>query len=313
MDELSLAQVVARQAGMISRAQALRHMSEGALRNNLGRRWRVVLPGVYATSLSPLTMQQRLWAARLYAGANMRFTDVTVLATCGVRYLPADTDLHLLVPWEQTRKPFDFVKVTRTRYLPDPVPFGSFAGVPVERALVDFASRTRDRRAATAVFADAVQRRIASLDRLEAAAALATRRSRKCPQTVVVDLRAGIRSAPEQDFRDIAMRAHAPMPLFNPLIELPTGRRISPDALIEDCGLIHETNGRTAHAEEDLFESMQERHDALTTAGFTVLHNSPRRLWTDSALVRTEWEQCACRLTGKGMPPGVVILRRGPA
>lgn len=100
--------------------------------------------------------------------------------------------------------------------------------------------------------------------------------------------------------------------LFNSLLRLPSGRCISPDALIEECGLVHESNGRAAHEEEDLFESMQERHDVMTSAGLTALHNSPRRLLTAADVVEAEWRQCAARLAGRGLPAGVVLLRRGP-
>ena len=58
---------------------------------------------------------------------------------------------------------------------------------------------------------------------------------------------------------------------------------------------------------------MQERHDVMTTAGLTVLHNSPRRIDRDGGTVLKELETCYLRDRGKGLPPGVVILRRGAA
>jgi very-short-patch-repair endonuclease len=75
--------------------------------------------------------------------------------------------------------------------------------------------------------------------------------------------------------------------------------------LIESSAVIHETNGRMAHAREDLFEDMQERHDALTAEGFTVLHNSPRRLRAEDRDVVAEVERCHVRYAGRGLPPGV--------
>ena len=107
-----------------------------------------------------------------------------------------------------------------------------------------------------------------------------------------------------------------PAPLWNCLLELPNGQRISPDARFADAGLIHKTNGRKFHSPEEagesVFEDMQRRHDALTAAGLTVLHNSPRRISIESQAVIGQVETCYVRDAGRGLPSGVIILRAGP-
>lgn len=314
MTHLSLMAVLDAQLGIVSRNQALASLSEQALRRRLSAGWQVIFPGVYATFREALTQEQRLWAAYLFAGESAMFTDRLVLEAVGIRFLPEEDpeQLHVLLPWEHRRKSRSFLKVTRTRYLPESLLLGDFPAAPLDRALVDFGVRVRDERAVLAVLADAVQRRMVSVGALEKGLRIAPKQGRAGLTAAVDALRAGIRSVPEQDFRVIASGARTPPVLFNPLLQLPSGRRISPDALIEECGLVHETNGRLAHAEEDLFESMQERHDAMTVAGLTVLHNGPRRLRNDPRLVSLEWRDCVRRLSGHGMPPGVVVLRRGP-
>ena len=302
------------QLGVISRSQALTCLGEKGVRRRLSAGWQVLFPGVYATFREPLSQEQRMWAALLFAGAGAVFTDRLVLEAAGIRFLPEEDPehLHMLLPWEQRRKSRSFLYVTRTRYLPEPHPLGGFPAAPLDRALIDFGVRIRDERIVLGVLADAVQRSKVSVGQLEKALRVSPKQGRAAPAAAVDALRVGVRSVPEQDFRVIASGVRTPPVLFNPLLQLPSGRRISPDALIEQCGLVHETNGRMAHAEEDLFESMQERHDVMTTAGLTVLHNGPRRLRTDPALVSLEWKDCARRLAAQGMPPGVVILRRGP-
>jgi hypothetical protein len=57
---------------------------------------------------------------------------------------------------------------------------------------------------------------------------------------------------------------------------------------------------------------MQQRHDALTAAGFTVLHNTPRMIAQSGSRIVREMETCYLRDAGKGLPPGVVMLRPGP-
>jgi hypothetical protein len=255
-----------------------------------------------------------MWAAQLYCGNGVRFTDRVVLEAFGIRFLPDEDpeQLQALIPWEQTRKSLSFLKVTRTRFLPEPQWVNGFPTTPLARALVDFGLRARDERVVLGVLADAVQRNKVSVGALEKALRIAPKQGRAATAAAIEALRAGIRSVPEQDFRAIAQGVRTPPVLFNPLLQLPSGRRISPDALIEQCGLVHETNGRLAHAEDDLFESMQERHDVMTAAGLTALHNPPRRLLSDSRLVAIEWRQCARRQAGLGLPPGVSVLRRGP-
>jgi very-short-patch-repair endonuclease len=77
------------------------------------------------------------------------------------------------------------------------------------------------------------------------------------------------------------------------------------DALIPSSAVVHETNGRQAHAREDLFEDMQERHDALTASGFTVLHNSPRRIRARPREVLAQVERCHQLYDPRGLPRGV--------
>jgi hypothetical protein len=116
-------------------------------------------------------------------------------------------------------------------------------------------------------------------------------------------------SVAEGWFRRLAIGCRELPPLlYNRRLKLPGGRVIVPDALALEAGLVHETNGRGPHEREDLFESMQERHDAMTTAGLTVLHNSPRRLRARGQTVIGEFCVCYLANAGRGLPPGVVLL-----
>jgi hypothetical protein len=76
---------------------------------------------------------------------------------------------------------------------------------------------------------------------------------------------------------------------------------------------VHETNGRSAHRREDLFEDMQVRHDAMTEAGLTVLHNAPRRIALRGREVIAQFERCYLRDVGRGLPPGVELLAEDEA
>ena len=311
-----LAQVLEQQHGVITRRQSLEHLSESAVLERLGRRWQVLLPGIYVAHTGPVTDLQRLWAALLYGGKDAMLDDTTALRESGSNYLPDDTQIRVLVPDTVQRASRDFVTLRRTIYLPRPVfGRGNVRLAPMARALADFALRYDDERTVRAVLASAVQRRQVSLDQLDHELKIAPARGKKRFVRVLEELHSGVRSAPEGDVRGLVATSKVlPLPLYNCLLGLPDGRKISPDLLLEEAALVHETNGRKPHfEEEDAFDSMQERHDAMTVAGLTVLHNSPRLIRTDGGRVLADLETCYLRDRGKGLPPGVVILRRTAA
>jgi hypothetical protein len=163
---------------------------------------------------------------------------------------------------------------------------------------------------AHAILADAVGRGLARLDVVVEEVTHVTGAGSGLARRAVIEVASGARSAPEVDFVKLcrSMR-ELPDPLLNPLLELPDGRRVSPDALFPGTPLVHEVNGRAFHGEEDTFESMQARHDAMTAAGLTVLHNSPRRIRRDGSAVLAEVVSCYRRLAGQDLPSGVRVLR----
>jgi hypothetical protein len=311
MDPVS--EFLACQDGLIARSQALLVISVSTLRHQLGRRWMIVLPGVYAGFTGALSDRQRKRAALLYAGKRALLADVTSLADLGVRFVPQQRSIHVQIPSVEHRASRGFVVVRRTHRLPPSRLLNGLPYCPPERALVEASARLGDQRTARAMIADAVQRQIAHLDGLEAELPHLSGRGSGVARRAISDVLAGARSAPECDFLDLCRRdRRLPEPLTNPLLRLPGGRTISPDALFLDAGLVHETNGRGPHAHEDGFEDMQERHDAMTTAGLTVLHNAPRQLRLEGTRVTSEVLACYQRLAGRGLPPGVILLRKGP-
>jgi hypothetical protein len=298
---------------LLPRRHAINELSERVVEAKLGRQWQVVLPGVYATDLRPLGDLERCRAALLYAGSAAVLTDAWALRLHGLQFVPEDSFIRVLVPNSVQRSSRQFVVVRRAVHMPEPLVIGDLRVAPVARALCDLALRNPDERGSLAAVAAAVQRGRVTVDALTQEAARAAARGRPRLRRVLEAVGSGIRSAPEDDFRQIVRSSRIlPEPLWNPLLRLPDGRECSPDALFEDAGLVHETNGREFHAGADTFEDMQRRNDWLVAAGLTVLHNAPRRLRAEQTVVRSETERCYVRLRGSGLPPGVVILRRGP-
>jgi hypothetical protein len=99
-------------------------------------RWQQVLPAVYASFGGPLGVRQRWAAACLYAGLGAALTGRAALQWHGVRALPTDRWVRVLVPHARQVLSVGYVRVHRTRRMPPP------AGPPpravdLPRAVVD--------------------------------------------------------------------------------------------------------------------------------------------------------------------------------
>jgi hypothetical protein len=307
---VTLQHVLDTQDQVVTRRQALQYLSDGSLQHRLKRRWRILLPGVYLAATGSPTPRQRLRASLLYAGPGAMLADQTALSAYGVRFLPADGSTYVLIPAEDRRVSRDGVVIRRSTRMPTARVLDGLRYSPSARALADFAARTGNERTALAVLADAIQRRIAAVDDVVEELSHVTGRGCALAGRLSARLAEGIRSAPEAEFLALCERSKVlPRPLVNALIELPGGRRLSPDALFAEAALVHETNGRGAHAATDVFDGMQERHDAMTAAGLTVLHSSPYQLRNEPERILAQLETCYLRDRGKGLPAGVTILR----
>jgi hypothetical protein len=305
----SLDEVLRSQDRVIARRQAIAAIGENRVDRMLGRRWQVILPGIYSSELGTPSERQRRRAALLYAGADALLSDADALRLHGVPFVPDDGRVRVLVPDGIQRLSRDFVVVRRTARLPGAERREGLPVVPVARAVCEFGLRHREPRDVLAVVAAAVQQGRASVPELLREANDGPARGRPALLRAIAPVAEGVRSAPEADFKQLVTRSKLlPTALWNCVLELADGQRLSPDALFEDAALIHETNGREFHAAGDLFEAMQRRHDRLVAAGFTVLHNTPRRLREEGATVMTEVEECYRRLAGRGLPPGVRII-----
>lgn len=274
------------------------------------RLWQLVLPQVVGLTPLPPTTRQRRVAALVWAGDRAAIDGSDACRLLGLNALPPD-DLRVRVVTDGADPPRTrhFVVVRRrTR------PFSTTLtqGLPVltaADAVVAAGRQMRRQRDVTALFSEAVQRGFVALNALQQAHLEGPPRGRRLGQVALEAVAGGARSAPEAVIRELMLASPAlPIPVFNRWIELPGGRRLSPDALITQSALIHEVNGRKWHARGDLFDDMQERHDALVEAGFVVLHNTPRRIDAEPHAVLRQIERTHQRYAGRGLPEGVVLL-----
>ena len=298
---------------VVSRQQAV---AQGLTRHAIAGRisrdgWQILLPSVYLCHPGEPSRRQMLIAALLYAGDGAAIDAADACRYYGIKAIPIEEDVvRVVAPWHGCARSYGYVRVRRTVR---PIVTRSthrLRYVDPAAAVIAACRLMKSERAVVAALSDAVARGVVTEPDLLRAHALGSPRNARLTGAALEHVVAGVRSAPEADARTILDASDVlPQPAYNWLLELPGGRRISPDALFPDAGLIHETNGRRAHARDDLFEDMQERHDVMTAAGLTVLHNSPRRLYRAGPQVLAEVEQCYRRLAGSGLPPGVEVLR----
>lgn len=300
------------QDSVISRDQAMRAgLSRRAIEHRLATRvWQSLLPGVYLVGRGQPSRRQAQIAALLYAGDDSALDDVDACRCAGLTAASyVKGRVYVAVPEQSSARSHDFVAVRRIRRPFVPLLAGSLRYLEPASALIAMSRRLRSADRVLASFSEAVRLRVVTHEELVAAHVVGPPRHITLAAEALEDTADGVWSVAEGWFRRLAIACRdLPPLLYNRRLMLPTGRIIVPDALAPDAPLIHETNGRRPHEREDLFESMQERHDVMTTAGLTALHNSPRRIRNRGHTVIGEFATCYRALAGRGLPPGVVLL-----
>ncbi len=253
-----------------------------AHRTRPGGPWQRLLPGVLLVYSGSASRMQRLRAGLVYAGPNAMFTGVTALRGHGVRKLPAEHALHLLVPHSSQRSSCGFVILERTRRMPDPLDIVDLPWAPVARATIDGARRIRDLGQVRALLSEVVQRGRCSLAALGAELRDAQIRGTALPRLVLREVSDGVRSAAEGEARELISSIQVAEPLWNQDIFDAQGRWIArPDAVWIEFGVVLEIDSMEWHLSPVDYQRTQTRHRRMTAAGLLVIHVSPSAVRTD--------------------------------
>lgn len=282
---------------LLTREQAQRYgLTRAALRWRLDRqRWQEPLPGIYAAVTGSLTPRQRALAALLYAGKDAQITGAAALRVHGLRYLPSDQYIRVLVPRSQQRRSAGFVRLHRTARL-DPYPEHPYPLVlaSVTRAVVDAARWCDDQRSVTAMAADAVQRRLTTAAELASELEYAPRNGSKLLRNAIEETADGVRSVAEADLRRLLRRSTVlPKVWWNPQLAaavdgttLPT-----PDGWIAEAGMALEVDSREHHSSPRGWERTLGRHNVLASYGALVLHIVPAQVRQEPEYVLAQIER----------------------
>ena len=277
--EETFPELIERQLGLVLRGQALATgLSSGAISWRLNRGyWQRVVPGLYATFTGALSDEQRLVAAALYGGPGAQITGAAALRRHGVRYVPADPRVHVLVPTARVSQ--GFIATQRTNRLdPHARPRSAMEICSVARAGADAARCGYSLRDVRAFLADIVQRRLAGLNLLEEEARLGSKAHSTLLLQVLKELRSGVRSAPEAELRTVVESSTIlPKARWNPhLVVTADGTTLpTPDGWIQEVGLALEQNSREFHSTPDGWQRTLERQYTLAEYGILTVHVTP--------------------------------------
>jgi len=303
-DDRSIQWLLGSQRGVLSRAQALTAVSEGALRHRLrpGGPWQRLLPGVYLTSTGVPTPVQLQVAALLYAGPRSFITGPAALAFHGVRGAKPAT-IDVLVPASSSVASRSFLVTHRTRRMPTRWAQDlAIRYVLPARAVADTVRELDRLSDARTVVAGGVQRGLCTIRQLADELAQRHDAGNALFRKVLAEVAAGIRSAPEAELRELILSSGLPAPMYNPDLYLNGTFLARPDAWWPHAGVAVEVDSKEWHLAPADWQRTLQRHRRMTAAGILVVHVTPADLRTDPLHVL---EDIAAALKRGRPAPGV--------
>ena len=218
-DHQALAELLRRQHDVIARAQAFeRGLGKEQVRYLLrdGGPWQRLLPSVYLTHTGPPSADQRDLGALLYAGPCAVLTGPSSMRRFGLDVTRADA-IDVLVPAEEQRRDVGFARLHRTMRLPRGFCVaGEVRYALPPRAVADAARWLTDIGDVRAVVAEAVQRRMCSIEDLVEELDHGPKQGSALLRRALAEVADGVRSAAEGQLHALIGRSGLPMPMFNP-------------------------------------------------------------------------------------------------
>ena len=268
-----------RQAGVLSRRQALRHLSDKAIRHRLASgRWRLAHRAVYLTHRGPMTEQERRWIACLAAGAGRPtyLAGASALAVLGLRGYPSKL-IHVLVPaHRRDTDPPAGVVVHRTRSLPveDRHVNGSPPCTMPVRSLLDAAQWARSDDEAVMIIAAGFQQRLVRARDVQPVLERMPRlRRRGVIVSAVADAAGGAESISEIEMARVCRRAGLPEPSRQVVRRDSAGRKRYRDVYFDEWGLHVEVDGGQHMDVRGWYADMRQ-HNEIVISGERLLRFS---------------------------------------
>jgi hypothetical protein len=270
-----------------------------------GGPWQRLLPGVVLMQSGAPSEHQRLLAALVYAGGDAILTGAAACRCYGLRRLPPDNKVHVLVAAERQPASAGFVVVERTTRLPQARSVEGLPMAPAVRAVLDAARRLRRLDQVRALVAEAVQRQLCQVTELTAELAAGCQAGTAAVRQVLQEVDAGVRSVAECHAR--ALVAESPlsgMLHWNVAVFDERGNFLAiPDAWADVVALAWEIDSYEFHLSPQDYGRTLRRRAAMTSAGIIVAHVLPSHVRTQPQSALAELEDAYRLASQRPRPP----------
>ncbi|GAA1736797.1 DUF559 domain-containing protein [Luedemannella helvata] len=265
-----------RQDNVLTRRQAIAHLSADAVRHRLRTgRWLTLHRGVLLAQPGPVTLGQRQWAAVLSAAARGQayLAGLSALGAAGLRTVRSSA-IHVLLPGERRdRKAPPGVRVHRTRHLhaDDLRTNGAPPATMPARSVVDAVCWAESADQARLILAATFQQRLVDVaDVARVLERLPKLRRRPLILRTLADVGAGSHSLAELDLVRLCRQAGLPTPSRQvPRVDSDGTHRYL-DLLFEEWGVHVEVDG-AHHVDARQWWLDLRRQNALAAYGMRTL------------------------------------------
>ena len=274
------------------------------------RVWQKPTRGCYVPHVRPLSAMELARAGNAWLGRPCVITGLVALHLFGLRWLPAATDVHLLVDDGVRRASTGPFVVQRTpEWRRNALEGLGLLWAPLERAVVDAARRAGSLRDARGIVLGAVADRRATPEQLSAVLATGRRNGSGFARRAILDAARGCASPPEAELVDALIPLGMPF-LVNPEIWVDGVKLGHADVWVLGSAVGGEVESVERHEGAEQKESTYDRHERFRGGGVDLVHLSVRRIRVDATEAARYYVERAA--AGPPVPPGLVVVPRGP-
>lgn len=277
-----------------------------------GGPWQRPLPGVILLHDWRPTRRQLVEAALLYVGGDALITGLEACRLHGLRAVPEEPVVHVLIPHDRRVIGADYVIVERTIRFPTSVVRDGVPLAPLPRAVIDACRRLRAFDPSRALITEAVQRGRVSPSVLEHELSIGSQRGTAVPREILRDVLTGARSVAEIDGQRVWERTGLPPLEWNVDVFHQDGRFIArPDGWSDNVALAWEIDSYEYHFQRGDYARTLERNARYAAAGIVLVQTLPNRLRAEPDAVAAELT-AAHRAASARARPEVEVRRRLP-
>jgi len=216
IDHEALRALVRRRAGVVRTTELARVLGDRPAARRLPAALPRLLPGViFAAARSPTVRDRRLAALR-YAGPGALLTGLTALRLYGLRKLPAEWEVHVLVPARRRRRSSSYALLERTSRLPAHRWRDGLPCAPPARAVVDATRRLRDPDVMRGLLVQVLDRELCTVADLATELRAAEGPGLARPRLRFTEIREERARETRARLRTLLERARIPPPLWDP-------------------------------------------------------------------------------------------------